>query len=264
MSDLISGDKYLLKTGEFFEFRYVSNYENGILFGLIQGDNKRDAYVNFHDISTDNSIVNNNVIKKLAAPLTAICNCYILKQESVDILASLNVELADNWNKRQVFRTQTEMLVSVLNDGKHPDNASKYWQSVREQAVMLDNLAIVSFDYRRNEVALKRHQKRLLESKDELDREEIQIDIDECYFKKASMEQSANDRVREIKLWSNFKAELDDGTFNTKNVDVNQLTSLHQILINRKNCLTQNSSQAEVINVLGPLSTIERMIGDLQ
>jgi len=191
--------------------------------------------------------------------LPSIFSCGIISSENIGALTAINAELADAWGKRQVFRTETEMRVSVLQDGKFPTLASKYWQSVREQTVMLDNLAIMGFDYRRNELKIKKLNKQLSEAVDEFDIEELQIDLDECYFKKASAEQVANDRVREIKLWSQIKAELDDGTFDTSDVNNHQLASLIQTLHNRKDCLTESSSQAEVINVLGPLQTAERI-----
>jgi len=188
----------------------------------------------------------------IASGLISEDNCVAIQQ--------LSVELTDTWEKRQVFRTETEMYVSVLNDAKHPTSASKYWQAVREQANMLDNLAVVGFDYRRNEVALQRHVKKLAEVTDRLDLEEIQIDIDECNYKKASMQQNANDRMRELKLWSRLKKELDDGSFDTKDVNVHQLESVLQTLQNRKGALTQGSSQSEVTNVIGPLATATRLV----
>lgn len=191
--------------------------------------------------------------------LPDIYKCGMLQDELVSDLEALNAELADNWAKRQVFRTETEMRVSVLQDGKHPTNASKYWQAVREQAVFLDNLAVVGFDYRRNEVTIKRKLKALAEATDPLDREDLQVDIDECYFKQAAMRQSAQDRVREIKLWSQIKAELDDGTFDTKDVNAHQMESLRGTLINRRNALSGASTQPEILNVLGPLATIDRL-----
>lgn len=192
--------------------------------------------------------------------LPEIFHCGILQPEKVQALEKLNGELEETWHKRQVFRTETEMRFSVLNDGTHPTPASKYWQCVREQAMMLDNLALVAFDYRRNEVALKRHQRRLTEAEDELDREEAQIDIDECLFKRLSMQQNANDRVREIELWSELKAELDDGSFDTEQVNTHQMQSLYLALQERFKCLTQASTQPEVLNVVGPLQTLEKAL----
>ena len=52
------------------------------------------------------------------------------------------------------------------------------------------------------------------------------------------------------------KKELDDGSFNTKEVNEHQKDSYIKKWENRMATLTQGSSQAEVLNVLGPLSTI--------
>ena len=195
------------------------------------------------------------VVEEVALP--PIFSCGVLTAEKVDSLRRLNVELEDTWRKRQVFRTECEMVFSVLNDGAYPNKAGKYWQCVREQAMMLDNLTIVAFDYRRNEVALKRHERRLAESIDELDREDAQIDIDECLFKRESIRQNANDRVREIETWSDLKTQLDDGTFNTIDHNAEQIDTLYQQLIARRNSLTEHSSPDERRNVYGPLQTIE-------
>jgi len=168
-------------------------------------------------------------------------------------------ELNDTMAKRQMFRTETEMRFSVLNDGKHPTNASKYWQSVREQGVFIENLHTLSFEYRRNLVKLKKKQKKLETETDEFKKDYLQIDIDECQWRKAQQESVAKDRVREIEHWSRLKKELDDGSFNTKDVNDHQAKSYEKNLINRANTLTSGSSQAEVINVLGPLQTLQRL-----
>ena len=94
---------------------------------------------------------------------------------------------------------------------------------------------------------------------DEFKKEYLQIDIDECRWTKAQQESVAKDRVREIEHWSRLKKELDDGSFNTKDVNAHQAKSYEKNLINRKNTLTPGSSQAEVINVLGPLQTLQRL-----
>lgn len=184
-----------------------------------------------------------------------VIDCGMLDSQLVQSLRSINDKLVDAWKKRQVFRTETEMRVSVLNDGSFPTKASKYWQSVREQSAMLDNLAAAAFDYRRNELKLKKLHHQLECSADEFESDELVIDIDECNFKKASIIQVATDRVREILLWEKIKNELDDGTFDTDNVNTHQMQSLIKSLSNRKACLSASSSQAEVLNVLGPLET---------
>lgn len=181
-----------------------------------------------------------------------------LAPQDVTRLQSISANLANAWHKRQVFRTETEARISVLNDAHFPTTASKYWQSVREQTVMLDNLTIQSFDMRRNKVELKKAQQAVEKAENELDREAAQIDVDECLFKLASGEQVARDRVREIMLWEQIKAELNDGTFDTEDVNSHQIDSLQKQLSARAQTITQATPQGEVMNILGPLSTINK------
>jgi hypothetical protein len=183
----------------------------------------------------------------------------ILDQTDFDRLISLKYELEDTWTKKQIFRTETEMRVSVLNDAKFPTAAAKYWQCVREQNVFFENLMQLSFSYRKNEVEIKKLQKKLLDETDELERELIEIEIEEKVYGRASMELVAKDRVREIDQWSKLKAELDTGAFDTQDVNTHQMESLKLALEARAQALTPGSSQAEVLNVLGPLNTVNRI-----
>jgi len=183
----------------------------------------------------------------------------LLDPEDVKEFKAMTAELRDTWTKKQVFRTETEMRMSVLQDAKYPTKASKYWQCVREQNVFLENLMSLSFDARRNEVKLKRLQEKLKTEEDPLKRELLQIDIDEKTYSVANMQLVARDRMREIKLWSTLKKEFDDGSFNTQDVNRHQLDSYHLIMKNKAETLTSGSSQPEVFNVLGQLQTIERV-----
>ena len=183
----------------------------------------------------------------------------LLEPEDLSSFKGMVEELRDTWTKKQIFRTETEMKVAVLDDGRYPTRASKYWQCVREQNVFLENLMSLSFDYRRNEAKIKQLQKKLETETDEYKRELYQIDLDEKVYGKANMELVARDRLREIKLWSKFKAEYDDGSFDTKNVNSHQFESLAQIMEHKKNSITPGSSQAEVFNVLSQVDTIDRI-----
>jgi hypothetical protein len=183
----------------------------------------------------------------------------LLDPEDVKQFKGLTEELRDTWTKKQMFRTETEMSFSVLNDAKYPTKAAKYWQCVREQNVFLENLMTLSFDYRRVEVKIKRLQQKLEKEEDPLKRELLQIDIDEKIYNKASMQLVARDRMREIKLWSKFKKKFDDGSFDTKDVNTHQLHSYHLTMKNKAETLTEGSSQPEVFNVLGQLQSIERI-----
>ena len=183
----------------------------------------------------------------------------LLDPNEVKEFKEMTSELRDTWTKKQVFRTETEMRMSVLQDAKYPTKAAKYWQCVREQNVFLENLMSLSFDARRNEVKLKRLQEKLKTEEDPLKRELFQIDIDEKTYSVANMQLVARDRMREIKLWSTLKKEFDDGTFDTQDVNKHQLDSYHLIMKNKAETLTSGSSQPEVFNVLGQLNTIERV-----
>ena len=183
----------------------------------------------------------------------------LLDPNDVKEFKELTSELRDTWTKKQVYRTETEMRMSVLQDAKYPTKAAKYWQCVREQNSFLESLLQLSFECRRNEVKLKKLKQKLETEKDELKRELIQIDIDEKTYSVANMQLVARDRMREIKLWSVLKKEYNDGSFDDKDVNTHQLDSYYLIMKNKAETLTQGSSQPEVFNVLGQLQTIERV-----
>jgi len=183
----------------------------------------------------------------------------LLDPNDVSKFKELTGELRDTWTKKQIFRTETEMRFSVLNDYKYPTKASKYWQCVREQNVYLEQLMQLSFEYRRNDAKIKFLEKKLEKETDEYKKEILKIDLDEKVYGRATMQLTARDRMREIKLWSQLKKENDDGSFDTQNVNTHQLDSYHKIMINRKNTLTAGSSQPEVFNVLGQLDSIEKI-----
>jgi len=186
----------------------------------------------------------------------------VLKTEDAQTIIALKEELTDNWTKKQIFRTETEMRISVLNDGKHPTAASKYWQSVREQSAHFDAMMGLSFDLRRSEIKrmkLERKLQKAIDAGDDLKQMELQIDLEELMYGRANMEQVAKDRVREIATWSKLKAELDDGTFDTQSVNSHQATSYRLALQNRAEALGPNAGPAEVINAVGPLKTVERL-----
>ena len=183
----------------------------------------------------------------------------LLDSNDVSAFKGMVDELRDTWTKKQIFRTETEMRFSVLSDLKYPTNAAKYWQCVREQNVYLEQLMALSFDYRRNDAKIRWLEKKLEKETDEYKKECYEIDLDQKRYDKATMELTARDRMREIKLWSKIKKENDDGSFDTNNVNTHQLESYHKIMLNKKNTITAGSSQPEVFNVLGQLQTIERI-----
>jgi len=184
----------------------------------------------------------------------------ILDHDEFKSFKELTTELRDTWTKKQIFRTETEMRVSVLDDGRYPTRAAKYWQCVREQNVFLENLMSLSFEYRRNNVRIKSIEKKLLNEEDDLKKELLLIDLDQKKYAKANMELTAKDRMREINLWSKLKKEFDDGSFDNKNVNTHQQDSLKQILEHKKSTITSGTSQSEVFNIVSQLETMNRVI----
>ena len=184
-------------------------------------------------------------------------NFPMLKKEDNKFLKELKAELEDTRNKAQIYRTETEMRYSVLNDGRFPTKASKYWQAIREQNVFYENLQQESYVYRRMLVEIKKIEEAIAKETDELELELLEIDLEEKIWQKNNIARKATDRVREIEHWSRIKKELDDGTFDTQNVDTHQKESLKLQLQERAKNLTPGSSQGEMINVIGPLKTID-------
>ena len=183
----------------------------------------------------------------------------LLEQDDLSIFKGMVDELRDTWTKKQMFRTETEARFSVLQDNRYPTKAAKYWQCVREQSSYLDNLMTLSFDYRRNEAKIKWLEGKIKKEEDEYKATKYQIDLDEAKFAKASMEKVARHRMREIKMWSGLKKEFNDGSFNDKDVNVHQLESYGLQYSEKAKTLNENSSEAEIFNVMGQLQSLQRI-----
>ena len=183
----------------------------------------------------------------------------LLEKEDLSSFKGMVDELRDTWTKKQMFRTETEARFSVLQDNRYPTRGAKYWQCVREQSSYLDNLMALSFEYRRNDAKIKNLEKKLTIETDEYELTKLEIDLDEARFGKAQMEKTAKHRMREIKMWSKLKSEFNDGSFNDKDVNEHQLESYTRMYKNKAENLTQNTSEAEVFNIVGQLSSLERI-----
>ena len=183
----------------------------------------------------------------------------LLSTKEVSDFKSMTEELRDTWTKKQMFRTETEARFSVLQDNRYPTKGAKYWQCVREQSSYLDNLMTLSFDYRRSEAKIKYLEKKISTEKDEYKLTKYEIDLDEARFGKASMEKTAKHRMREIKMWSKLKLEFNDGSFNDKDVNEHQLESYRLMYQGKAKNLTSSTSEAEVFNIVGQLSSLERI-----
>jgi len=183
----------------------------------------------------------------------------LLDRSQASAFKKMVPELQDNWAKKQMFRTETEMRFSVLSDSKYGSNASKYWQSVREQNTHFENLMHLSFEYRKNDVEIKKIQRDIKKEKDSLEKEFKQIELEEKLYGRAAMELTAKARMKEISTWSKLKKEFNDGKFDDRNVNTHQVESYLHRLEQQKLTLTAGSSHPEVFNVLGQLETLKRI-----
>ena len=125
--------------------------------------------------------------------------------------------------------------------------------------MFFENLMTLSFDYRKNEVEIKKLKKKIEEETDELEREMFEIELEEKLYGRANTELVAKDRMREVSQWSQLKSEYNDGSFDTTNVNTHQAESYKLMLSNKVKTLTSGSSQSEVFNVVGQLHTLERL-----
>jgi hypothetical protein len=180
----------------------------------------------------------------------------ILPTEEFTQLNEIKEEIEDAWHKNQIFRTDTEARYAVLNDFKFPTKASKYWQSVREQMVHFNELTTLSFDIRRKEIDLRENEeKRASASGFELDR--LNVDRDELLYSLASAKRVAKDRVREVMQWSEIKKEVNDGSFDDKNVNSHQKESLFRSVLNRAQVAPKDISAEERLSIDGILHMLK-------
>ena len=183
----------------------------------------------------------------------------VLTNEDLTLFKSLIPELKDTWNKKQVFRTETEMRFSVLNDARHPTQASKYWQCVREQNTHFNQLLETSFKARKVAIELEQVKRKFEEETDDLEKELLKIDIEQKIFAQATLELQAKHRMREVATWSKIKKELDKGKFNTKDPNIHQLDSYHQQYVIKSKSLNQFTAPEASFNIIGQLNTIARI-----
>lgn len=181
----------------------------------------------------------------------------LLSESQMQELGELREEIEVAWSNQPIWRTFTEAMYSVLNDIKHPTAASKYHQSIREQLVFFENLVALGFEYRRSQINLRKKIKEIEKATDLDDKELLEVDRDELLWQIQGMQQQAKDRMRELKMWSEIKKGLDDGSFDTSNKDTDQLIALtvrycrEALLIGGKT----SSDIGAVVNIMGQATT---------
>lgn len=181
----------------------------------------------------------------------------LLTAEDTQVLTNLAAELEETFEKVQIHRTRTEMEVSVLNDLKFPTHASKYWQAMREQNSMVSGVVGMSFEYRLEEVGLKKLERKLFSVDDNLEKELLKIKIEQKQYRLKEMRRIAAHKVREILEWSSIKnreaKEMSEEEL--ANVDNHQLISYTRRWINQAIEAGDSGSPSEKQNLIGQLKT---------
>ena len=142
--------------------------------------------------------------------ISSFKNTTMLDKNDLNTMQKLSTELERVYHVKQLFRTPTEMKYSVLNDTDCPTPASKYWQAIREQDGMFNNLIYLSFDYEETVANLEiaEAELHLMPSTTRKDLALIakkKVEIKRHKFSILDLEMQAKDRVREIDLWEKIK-----------------------------------------------------------
>lgn len=151
-----------------------------------------------------------------------------LPQEKFNWLAENSEFSQEQYEKKQMWRTRTEMEVSVLNDMKFPTKAAKYWQCNREYAVFHEQLTLLAYDYQETLVDIEELEAKIKDFTDPFQLKRDRIELQRKLYAKRNQELAAKDRVRELENWKELMDKYDDGSFDKDNVDSHQLVSYTQ------------------------------------
>lgn len=186
-----------------------------------------------------------------------------LPAAEVSTLNELAADLRETTETVQRFRTRTEMLAVVLNDLKRPTPDAKYWQVIREQNAMYQELKNESLHYRQLSLDIKRLGAQLLSETDELIREYIVLEIDKIALQIENLKMQARARVREIMDWSEIKKQLKPHLkYGATDPGAHQVESMKLSLEMQQEMITGYTSITEAKNLRGPLISIDRMISE--
>lgn len=184
-----------------------------------------------------------------------------LSEEDTKSFLALKNELKDSWDKKQIFRTEVEMRIGVLEDFRFPTPSAKYWQCVREMSHYYENTVNGYFDYKENEIQIKKLDIKINNEKDPLDLELLKIEKQKLFFRRATMQQQQKDRVRELRLWSKIKKELKDENPDLETEDVNesQKIALPMELQHRFSFLKNSPDIGGAKNAAAQIETVRRL-----
>jgi len=160
-------------------------------------------------------------------------------------------DMKHSFDHSQVFRTKMQIEASVLNDMKHFTPDAKFWQAAKEQYVMATELVRLSFSYRRNRLNLSMAKRNQAAANDILQKDMLQIDIDELEYNAEDMRRIAADRMREIEIWNEIKKrEAKSMAYSTTDCGEHQMVSFTKRWIIEALTMGPGAGPAERFNII--------------
>lgn len=193
----------------------------------------------------------------------------LLDKEKSGKLAEITDELRHTLDTEVPFRTRTEAVCSVLDDVHFPTVPSKYHQAKREQKVMIEGLIQAAYMYKKlmlkkqkyeNERDRLKHNIEKVYINDEFDLKEMKIELEETELEIKMLEyqiemirREANDRAREILMWSDIKKELENtDAFDKDNRDTDELIALtKRYCAELPMAIHNNTDTGSMANIMG-------------
>ena len=165
--------------------------------------------------------------------LDKIKSSSVLDNEDISSMLKMDKSMQHVFEKRQIYRTETEMKYSVLDELRCPTIQARYWQIIREEFSMFNNLMQISFEYEDLNLNLQLSEIELKEiddsAKGKIYAMKKRNEIKKLQFESAIMRVQAKDYVRELKIWEKLKAILiSKGGFDLNDCNADQFETLKQ------------------------------------
>lgn len=199
-----------------------------------------------------------DIEKVSSAALDSLKAANFLTQENFEWLAENSEFSQEQYEKKQIWRTRTEMETSVLNDLKYPNNAAKYWQCNREYSVFLEQLTLLAYEYQDTLIDIEELEHKINNPEDDFQLKRDKVELQRKIYSKRNQELQSADRMRELRHWKELMDEYDDGSFDKMDVNNHQLVSYAQSDLQRVFMAESGQSQmteGEKRNLYGRLGT---------
>jgi len=213
--------------------------------------------------------------------LDVITHTPLFNESEKNQLVEVSENMENAFQYSQVFRTDTEVRISVLNDIKFPTQASKYYQALREMNVHQTELVHLLFDYevKKQEMlihkaAIMKYQKQLEDETEEYKRiryealiKQKEIELEKTAFMLKNMKRTADGRKQEVLQWDRIlkelKPSLEEANIPLNNPDSHQKISYLVRHIKQTIHGIQSGSQmsgSEANNLFGQLITNAKVV----